>query len=153
VEVIFKMKIVQFTDIHHYNDGSKEDQSGIQLMNRILDRVKPDLVVLSGDILDGPHPVKTAEALKNVAKPMIERSIKWAYVPGNHDDENEFYTRADLLKTMLNEPFCIYPKNSKSFDLNILMEDIQMYFIDSNAYAPNNSIDPFQKSSIRLDSR
>jgi len=133
------MKIVQFTDIHHYNDDSEPDRKGIQLINRILDRVKPDLVVLSGDILDGPHPVNNAEALKNITKPMVERSIKWAYVPGNHDDENEFYTRDDLLKTMLNEPFCIYPKNSKSFDLSILMDEVQLYFLDSNAYAPNTS--------------
>jgi len=47
--------ILQFNDLHYYNNGGKEDKEGVNLIGTIAERVKPDLVVLTGDIIDGRY--------------------------------------------------------------------------------------------------
>jgi len=68
----------------------------------------------------------------------------WAYVPGNHDNENDRYTREDLHKFASSQPYFL-SKDTKNFDYEIEYGPIHLYFIDSNEYAPNNSFDPFQR--------
>jgi len=132
-----KVRIAQFTDLHHYSDDSASDKSGLELIGTILDRTKPDLVVFTGDILDGKN-IKNVDALKTVTKTAVDRQIPWVYVPGNHDDESPYYTRRDLFNVAINEPYCL-TKDSKTFDSTIQFGPVQLYFIDSNAYAPNNN--------------
>ena len=45
-------KIVQFTDIHYQNGNPKSD-TALLLINRVLDKEKPDMVVFTGDIVTG----------------------------------------------------------------------------------------------------
>jgi predicted phosphodiesterase len=54
-----------------------------------LDVEKPDLVILTGDQLH--HDILDSQsALFKVVAPLIERSIPYAVVFGNHDDEGTY---------------------------------------------------------------
>lgn len=68
-------------------------------MNRILDKEKPNLVVLTGDNIDGK--CKTAEdvkkAITNITEPMESRKIPWAVVFGNHDDEHSMMNKEQMM--------------------------------------------------------
>ena len=76
-------KIVQISDFHCKKFGNNEDK-----LIRRIEREHPDLIVLTGDIVDEEHPIDNAkyllEGLKDVA-PMY-------YVTGNH----EYYPGAPL---------------------------------------------------------
>ena len=75
-------KIVQFTDIHWEDDSDNFQKTTLSSMNSVLDYEKPDLVVLTGDIVLNDTP---EESWKEVITPMVERDIPWAYATGNHD--------------------------------------------------------------------
>jgi len=131
--------IVQFTDLHHFNNGSQEDVEGLELMASIVDRVNPDLVVLSGDIIDGRH-CGTHSCFKNIIAPFVERGIPWTFVPGNHDDETDLFTRQDLL-SIYSLPFCA-SHNKDSFTHSLELGPMQVYMIDSNAYIDRHEDHP-----------
>jgi predicted phosphodiesterase len=58
----------------------------VRFIRQILDIEKPDLVVLTGDQVH--HDVlDTKTALFKVVAPIIERSVPFAAVFGNHDSE------------------------------------------------------------------
>ena len=97
-----KFRIVQISDTHivtgvgicndaidsHGNDlpESEADPLTVDFMGKILDIEKPDLVILTGDQLH--HDVPDSQtALFKVFNPIIERSIPFAAVFGNHDSE------------------------------------------------------------------
>ena len=97
-----KFKIVQISDTHMVtgvgvcNDAmdpngeplpkSKADPLTINFVESVLDVEKPDLVILTGDQLH--HGILDSKtALFKIVAPFIERSIPFATVFGNHDDE------------------------------------------------------------------
>jgi len=130
-----KWKILQFTDLHFYDDKAKEDHDGIKLIEDMLMRVRPDLVILTGDIIDGPKIKSSAHALKTIVKPMIDHKIMWTYLPGNHDDESPYVTRSDLFEVMMSLPYCfVGSEKITNFDCSIELGPIQLFLLDSNAY-------------------
>ena len=142
-----RFRIVQFTDIH-WHKGDEKDYKSQDLMRKILDAENPELVVLTGDIIGGgptDHPVS---AVKELAKPMIERQIPWAYVFGNHDDEGAL-SRQQLCHLSRSIPYAVsgcgptgikgvsnyfLPVYSSSGDQIMAV----IYCIDSNAYEKDN---------------
>jgi hypothetical protein len=97
-----KFKIVQISDTHmvtgvgickdaidaHGNNmpESEADPLTVDFISKVLDIEKPDLVVLTGDQLH--HDIADSpSALFKVVAPIIERSIPFAAVFGNHDSE------------------------------------------------------------------
>lgn len=63
------------------------DDETLALMSRTLDLEKPDLVVFSGDQLNGQGTSwDPRSVLAKFAGPVIDREIPWAAVLGNHDD-------------------------------------------------------------------
>ena len=61
----------------------------MKLMEQILDLEKSDLVVLTGDQLH--HDILDSQTtLFKVVAPLIERSVPFACVFGNHDDEGQY---------------------------------------------------------------
>jgi hypothetical protein len=80
-------RVVQFNDTQ---DNHRTDVRTLQLMERTLDREKPQFVVLNGDVVNGD--MTTAEqvrqAYNNVVLPMEERRIPWAVTFGNHDEDS-----------------------------------------------------------------
>lgn len=140
-------KIVQFTDLH---EGPVIDKT-ITDMNKTLDYEKPNLVLLTGDIIDGA--CKTVNNIKNtlrtVAEPMESRKIPWAIVFGNHDDEHELMSKKDMMKLYMSYPYNISGVGFKTFDrignYNILINSskssspaFNIYMMDSGKYAPES---------------
>ncbi|KAK3366470.1 Metallo-dependent phosphatase-like protein [Podospora didyma] len=74
-------------DVHRkYLPESEADPLTVNFIGRILDVEKPDLVILTGDQLH--HDILDSKStLFKVAAPIIERSIPFAAVFGNHDSE------------------------------------------------------------------
>ena len=61
----------------------------ISLLERVLDQEKPDLVVFTGDQLNGQSTSWDAKTvLAKFARAVTDRQIPWAAVFGNHDDED-----------------------------------------------------------------
>lgn len=77
-------RILMMSDLHHApNTGDVT----IQNMNALIDRVKPDFVLLGGDNTAGRSTKADFESLlSDIASPMEERRIPWAHVFGNHDE-------------------------------------------------------------------
>lgn len=139
-------KIVQFTDLH---EGPNVDKT-IDLMNKILEYEKPNMVVLSGDNIDGK--CKTVDDVKKaitaIAQPMETRSIPWAIVFGNHDDEHSMMTKEEMMKLYMTFKYNISDIGYKTFDrignYNLLIESskdstpaLNIYMLDSGKYAPS----------------
>lgn len=59
------------------------------MLGRVLDTEKPDLVIFSGDQLNGQSTSWDARSvLAKFARGVTERGIPWAAVFGNHDEED-----------------------------------------------------------------
>lgn len=75
-----KFKILQLTDVHYNNsDASK---AALQVLDNVISQEKPDLVVLTGDIIWGP-PGK--ENLLTVLNRISKHNVPFVYEFGNHD--------------------------------------------------------------------
>jgi hypothetical protein len=107
-----KFKVFQISDTHMVTgvgickdaiDGhgralpeSEADPLTVDFVGKILDIEKPDLVILTGDQLH--HNIPDSEsALFKVVAPLIDRSIPWAAVFGNHDSEGTYALSRKLL--------------------------------------------------------
>lgn len=86
-----RFKIAQFTDVHwvYGNDASQEAAT---LMAEVLDAERPDLVVLTGDLV---YAKPAGKALQKVLEPILKRGLRFAVTWGNHDDEHDM-ARAQL---------------------------------------------------------
>lgn len=138
-------KIVQFTDLH---EGPVIDKT-IEVINKVLDCEQPDLVVLTGDIIDGQ--CKTVDdvkiAIHHIAKSLETRCIPWCIVFGNHDDEHNMMTKEEMMRLYMSFEYNISEIGYKTYDrignYNLTVESsktnspmLNIYMLDSGKYAP-----------------
>ena len=85
---------VQFNDTQ---DSHRTDERTIALQEAVLDDVRPDFVVINGDVIDGSPTtaLEAKQALNNVVRPMEDRGIPWALTFGNHDEDSSERTGLD----------------------------------------------------------
>src|SRR5690606_10477651 len=74
----------------------------------ILDKEKPNLVILTGDIVSGyAYNNKSKNWFKNlwnkIIEPMKKREIKWSIILGNHDIQGELNGKEILKLDMKNK--------------------------------------------------
>lgn len=93
-------KIIQFTDIHLQYDSYRSD-SVIVMMRNIIAHEKPDLVMLTGDVVGSDN---RAKAWRKVAQVMIDAETPWAAMFGNHDAEFEL-TKQQTLEAIDGLPY------------------------------------------------
>jgi 3',5'-cyclic AMP phosphodiesterase CpdA len=136
--------IVQFTDTH-FTDGAAPDQETAALMAAVLDAERPDLVVLTGDVIDGGRCEDPAAAWRRAVAPVTDCGLPWAAVFGNHDDEGTL-DRGGLMALQQTLPGCLsQPGPSTISGVGNYVLSVQaatqdrpaahLYFFDSNAYA------------------
>ncbi len=136
-------KIVQFTDLHWISGSqfAKKNDSTSHLMETVIQHEKPDLVVLTGDVVVSGNAL--AEWTKLV-QPMVRNKVPFAINFGNHDVEADA-TKAEVLLHLQKIPYHLtYNADSKidgvgNCTLPILSSDgVQnkwmLYFFDSHAY-------------------
>ncbi len=137
-----KLKIIQFTDIHFKTDSYRSD-SALMMIKAAIKTEKPDLIVLTGDVVCSDN---TKKGWLSLTKPLVEAKIPWAVVLGNHDIEQEL-TGKQIMETISDLPFSVTengPENisgngnyilkvqgSKSKDTEAIL-----YFLDSHSGLP-----------------
>ncbi len=136
-----KFKIVQFTDTHIKPDDP-ESNAAINMINKVLDEEKPDLVVFTGDVVTG-NPVP--KGWEMATDPIIQRNIPFAVVLGNHDDESEM-SREQIASILIKKAGCLFvPKVEGVFGYGNYLVPVKsstgtnnaalLYCMDSNAYS------------------
>jgi len=132
-------KIVQFTDTHIHDETIQATPLD-SLIQEVLDAEKPNLVILTGDIVTRDRPEKNWQEL---AEFFSARQVPWGAVLGNHDDEYDT-SRKELAEILQGLPYCLNQtvKNitgATNFILPIKGKDDKVkaliYCLDSNAYS------------------
>lgn len=142
-------RIVQFNDTQ---DDERIDRRTIELMEKVLDTERPDLVVHNGDNITGgcADATEMKQAMNNIVQPMEQRGIPWVITYGNHDEDSTPDTGMDEEDMLAfyrsyahnrNEPS---PRGvTGSGTMNLLIRGARgqrpvfgLFLLDSGRYAP-----------------
>ncbi|KCV71743.1 hypothetical protein H696_01164 [Fonticula alba] len=152
-------KILQLADMHiktgtDYGclniprDGSPcGDRNTTDFIGRLLDDERPDLVVFTGDNVAFPPDAK--KAIEIFTEPVINRSIPWAAVFGNHDAQGNM-DNAQMMDIIESLPHTVTSFGPRDIDGvgNFAVEVIDssnetvfsLFFLDSGAYSTDPDI-------------
>ena len=154
-------KIMQIADIQETRTPNPDT---IKLLDLALEREKPDLVVFTGDQIQGYSATFLGDLYSNVKEsitcflqPLVKRNIPFTFTFGNHDNQGglgkkeqfEIYSSfPNFVETDIRNPedigsCCITIKDSKG-EKNALA----VYVIDSNAKEPDGSYSPVREEQI-----
>lgn len=123
------------------------DVYSLKWLETALDEVKPDLVVLSGDQLNGQGTSWSSQStILKWAPVLYSRGIAWTTIFGNHDEEETDLTREAQVNLMKTLPFYVgeigpngvdgvgnYVRSIRANDTDTVLATL--YFLDSHAYA------------------
>jgi hypothetical protein len=160
-----KFKVLQISDAHlSTGTGVCRDAIGpkgepiskcdadprtLEFVESVLDDELPDLVVLSGDQVEGPSAADTQSAIFKFADPLIERSIPYATIFGNHDDEGQHsLSRSAQMSLIQTLPFSLSRPGPELVDgvgnyyIEVLAHSSQhsaitIYFLDTHSLTPD----------------
>lgn len=135
-----EFKIIQFTDTHINTVAKTPNFKSLDIIKTVLKIEKPDLVILTGDIItqDGPQ-----EGYKLLSRILSSAKVPWAVVFGNHESEGKF-TRKALSELVEKLPGCLNADvggiaGNSNFILPVLDNDKKiealLYCMDSNSYS------------------
>jgi hypothetical protein len=134
-----EFKIVQFTDTH-IDLISGSNLKSFDIIRDVLVIEKPDLVVLTGDIVTQDNPQKAYQQLSEIFETF---QIPWAVVFGNHESEHNLQ-RVQLASFLKGLPYCLNAdksdtKGDSDFILSVYGGNKKpgalLYCIDSNTYS------------------
>jgi hypothetical protein len=138
-----KFRIVQFTDIHFQYDSSRSD-SALVLMKKLIAGEKPDLVVLTGDVVCSAN---TRLAWFSLSKVLTDSKVPWAVTLGNHDIEYEM-TGKQIMNTIEGMPYNLTingPENisgNGNYTLDIQSSDLRKTAAVLYCFDSHSGIDP-----------
>lgn len=111
------------------------------LLARALDAEKPDLVVFTGDQLNGQGTSwDSRSVLAKFAGMIIDRNISWAAVFGNHDSQQTDMNRKEEMQVLQSLPFSLARAGPPEVDgvgnyvLKVRSPDPYVSFIPYNGY-------------------
>ena len=160
-----KFKIMQVADLHlstglgACRDAQPPDDNGgkcdadprtLEFVGSVLDSEKPDLVVLSGDQVNGETAPDAQSAVFKYADLFISHSIPFATIFGNHDDEGSL-SREALMQLTESLPFSLGSigpaavEGVGNYYLEVLAHKsnahsaLTLYFFDTHAYSPDEA--------------
>lgn len=140
-----QFKIMQLSDLHLFNGFAKEDIETFNLIQDMINKELPDLVVATGDVV---FTNLNSIAIYRLAKIFERNNTKWMYVLGNHDGEYGLgLGRQGLIDAVKKFPMCINgeaPENVSgitNYFVNLVNgSDEAVYnlsFLDTNDNKPN----------------
>ena len=124
------------------------DPRTLEFVGKLLDDEKPDLVVLAGDMVNGDTAKDGATALFKTVKPLVDRSIPYAAILGNHDDEGDL-DRSQLMAILEELPYSLTMTGPEEIDGigNYFVEvlgrgktansALTLYLLDTHSYSPD----------------
>lgn len=150
-------KILQVADLHYsVSQGicretdhpcSNSDNLTSNLLSRVLSMEEPDLVVFSGDQLNGQGTSWDPKSvLAKFAKSVTDKGIPWAAVFGNHDMDDGLRKEEQVL-LMRSLPYSLVQRGPKdihgvgNYVLKVSSADaskthlLTLYFLDSGSYS------------------
>jgi len=160
-----KFKIMQLADLHlstgvgHCRDFLPEDYNGgkceadprtLEFVSKVLEEERPNLVVLSGDQVNGDTAPDTQSAIFKYAQLLIRHKIPYVSIFGNHDDEGSL-SRAAQMELIETLPYSLSKAGPPGIDgvgnyvVEILARGssdhsaITVYLLDTHAYSPNEN--------------
>ncbi|KKK20701.1 hypothetical protein P175DRAFT_0469209 [Aspergillus ochraceoroseus IBT 24754] len=81
-----------FEDLHFGENawdtwGPEQDRKSVTVINEILNKESPDLVVLNGDLITGENGFleNATVYIDDIVGPLVDRGLTWASTYGNHD--------------------------------------------------------------------
>ncbi|KEY68163.1 hypothetical protein S7711_07254 [Stachybotrys chartarum IBT 7711] len=156
-------KIMQISDLHlstgvgacrdaipdNYKGGPCEaDPRTLDFVTKMLEEEKPDLVVLSGDQVNGDTAPDATSAIFKYAALLVSRKIPYASIFGNHDDEHSM-SRKNQMAILESLPYSIAQSGPSeiagvgNYYVEVLAKGssdhsaLTIYLLDSHAYSPN----------------
>lgn len=158
-----KFKILQVADLHlstgvgvcrdampegHNGGYCEADTRTLEFIGKVLDDEKPDLVVLSGDQVNGDTAPDAQTAIFKYAELFIKRKIPYATIFGNHDDEKTL-GRAPQMQLIESLPYSLSEAGPEeiagvgNYYVEVLARGsskhsaLTLYLLDTHAYSPD----------------
>ncbi|MGN0571378.1 MAG: metallophosphoesterase family protein [Candidatus Fimenecus sp.] len=151
--------VLQFSDTHLISGNTKKDRKTLENLRAQIERVRPDLVVISGDMIEGsnqnPKYNKKA-ALETVGALFEDLAQYWAYVPGNNDGEM-FGTSEDVASFLAQYAHCVLADADSLTGATQYVIDLKddtgsvvhsLIFMDSLARDANNQYDYMKADQV-----
>lgn len=132
------LRIVQFTDLHFIHDRV-ESRIALERMAEVLEAERPDLVVITGDIV---YSSPAEPDIRKVLDTVTSFGVPFCTTFGNHDDQFDL-TKGELYDIIRSYPGCVMPERgaepSPDYAVSVLAHDADsvaavLYCIDSNAH-------------------
>lgn len=160
-----KFKILQVSDLHlttglgvcrdpeppsPHGGICDADPRTLEFVGAVLDSEKPDLVVLSGDQVNGETAPDAQTAVFKFAELFIKRDIPYALIFGNHDDEGSL-DRAELMSLTESLPWSLSEAGPATVDgvgnyfVEVLARGtsshsaLTLYLLDTHGYSPDEA--------------
>lgn len=157
-----KFKIMQIADIQ---ENARLNPDTVKLIDLALEKEKPDLVVFTGDQIQGYSASYEKDTEKRVEgcisaflEPLIKRGIPFTYTFGNHDDDCSV-SKSRQAEIYASKPGCIMGPARCEEDPGthcITVKDssdekdlLALYLIDSNKKEANGSYSPVKPEQIQ----
>lgn len=165
-------KVLQLSDLHFTSgfgvcldqkdavDECHADAKSLAFIHRVIDEESPDLVVYTGDLIDGSRTFDYQTAFLKALSPVISRSIPFAIAMGEHDT-SVFASRDVIVEFLTTLPFSTMHRQTQEQSIgNItnyvipVMSDIDDSLAVSALYMLDlfeaNSPEPLEKTLHRL---
>lgn len=152
-------KIIQFTDIHFIFENKPRYDSVIAMMTTLIKSEKPDLVVMTGDIVTSKN---VKDGWKEITKPMRDAAVPWAVAMGNHEFEHGLSNK-QIMDYLLTLPYNVSLSGAENvsgtgnYILSVVGSKTNgtaalLYFFDSHNYTgANNNLEPGIYDWIKFD--
>lgn len=160
-----KFVVMQFADVQEYG---KTNRDSLRVMEAALARVKPDLVVFTGDQVEGyatyfkygNREERVRQTIDNLLAPVDAAGVPFAVVFGNHDQQSGV-SKEEQLKMYQAHPGCVAVDEAPevfgcgTYHLPILSSGgertaFNLYMVDSNSDDPAGGYDNVHQDQIAL---
>ena len=109
-----KLKILEINDIHNNRNNGKLHAETASAVAQMLDKTKPDLVILNGDTIMDQFVGDLNQRIEDIRSILTdfnsilaERDIYWLATFGNHDAEHCLVSRIDQIKVYESLSHCL----------------------------------------------